>query len=201
MSFRDIGDMSKSEIDKLTKILLKLKKGGQFRSFWETYADAVELMLSREVVVASMWSPMIAQLQARRAPVRYAAPPEGFRGWSNGLAISSQVKDASTLQAAYEYINWWHDGYAGAVMMRQGYYNAVQATSRRFVDPSEWGFWIEGKRATKNLAGPFGDVSIHKGQRRDGGSFAKRARNFACWLSFFREHVHETNRWQELLAA
>jgi putative spermidine/putrescine transport system substrate-binding protein len=157
-------------------------------------------MLSHEVVVESMWSPMVAQLQARRFPVRYAAPPQGYRGWSNGLAISSEVKNPAALQAAYDYINWWHTGYAGAVMMRQGYYNAVQATSRRFVDPAEWDFWIDGKHAAKNLGGPFGDISIHKGQVRDGGSFVNRASKFACWLSVFREHAYAANRWQEYVA-
>jgi len=36
-------------------------------------------------------------------------------------------------------------------MMRLGYYNAVQATSRRFVDPAEWDYWIAGKPAAKAL--------------------------------------------------
>ena len=44
-------------------------------------------------------------------------------------------------------------------MMRLGYYLAVQATSRSFVDPAEWDYWIGGKPAAKDLPGAFGDVT------------------------------------------
>jgi putative spermidine/putrescine transport system substrate-binding protein len=201
MRFRDKGDPTRTEIDRLITILIRLKKRGQFRGFWNNYETAVDLMLSKEVVVESMWSIQVAALQAQGFPVRYAAPPEGFRGWSGGLAISGAIKDPARLQAAYDYINWWHAGYAGAVMMRQGYYNAVQGTSRRFVDPAEWEYWIEGKPAAKDLPGPYGDLTIRKGQVRDGGSFVRRACRFASWNSFFREHVYQGRRWLEFVTA
>jgi putative spermidine/putrescine transport system substrate-binding protein len=199
MRFRDKGDMTRGEIDRLVKILIKLKKGGQFRGFWNetTLKKATEFMLSGEVVVESMWAPQVTALQAKGFPARYAAPPQGYRGWSEGLAISSAIEDPARLQAAYDYINWWHAGYGGALTMRVGYYNAVQATSRRFVDPAEWGYWIAGKPAAKDLLDPFGDVTIRKGQVRDGGSFARRACKYACWNSLFREHVYQERRWRD----
>ena len=150
-------------------------------------------MRSGEVVVEPMWAFHVVALQRKGFPVRYAAPPEGFRGWSVGLAISSEITDPARLQAAYDYINWWHAGYAGAVMMRVGYYHAVQATSRRFVDPAEWDYWIGGKPAAKDLPGVFGDITIRKGQARDGGSFVRRVCRYASWNSIFREHVPTRN--------
>jgi putative spermidine/putrescine transport system substrate-binding protein len=140
-------------------------------------------------------------LQAQGFPVRYAAPPEGYRGWAGGFAISSAIKDPARLQAAYDYINWWHAGRPGAVMLRLGYYNGVQATSRRFVDPAEWDYWIAGKPAAKNLPGAFGDVTIRKGQVRDGGSFTRRACGYASWNSVFREHAYQERRWHDFRTA
>ena len=203
MRFRDKGDMSRGEIDGLVKILVRLKKRGHFHGFWNELEPqkALDFMLSQDVVVESMWTYHVVALQAKGFPVRYAAPPEGFRGWAGGFAISSAIKDPARLQAAYDYINWWHAGYAGAVMMRLGYYNAVQATSRRFVDPAEWDYWIEGKPAAKNLPGAFGDVTIRKGQVRDGGSFVRRACNYASWNSIFREHVYQEKRWHDFWTA
>jgi len=203
MRFRDKGDMSRGEIDRLVKILVTLKKKGHFHGFWNELepGKAIEFMLSKEVVVESMWTFHLVALQAKGFPVRYAAPPEGFRGWSGGFAISSAIKDPARLQAAHDYINWWHAGSAGAVMMRLGYYNAVQATSRRFADPAEWDYWIEGKPAAKDLPGAFGDVTIRKGQARDGGSFARRACRYASWNSIFREHAYQERRWHDFLTA
>jgi putative spermidine/putrescine transport system substrate-binding protein len=203
MRFRDKGDMSRGEIDRLVKILVKLKKKGHFHGFWNELepGKAIEFMLSKEVVVESMWTYHLVALQAKGFPVRYAAPPEGFRGWSGGFAISSAIKDPARLQAAHDYINWWHAGSAGAVMMRLGYYNAVQATSRRHVDPAEWDYWIEGKPAAKDLTGAFGDVTIRKGQARDGGSFARRACRYASWNSIFWEHAYQERRWHDFLTA
>jgi putative spermidine/putrescine transport system substrate-binding protein len=83
--------------------------------------------------------------------------------------------------------------------MKRGYYNAVQETSAKFVDPTEYAFWIQGKPATKDLPGPFGDISVHKGQVRDGGSFVRRACKFASWNSYFREHAYQIKRWNDFV--
>jgi putative spermidine/putrescine transport system substrate-binding protein len=203
MRFKDKGDMSRGEIDRLIKILIRLKKSGQFHGLWDerTVDRAVEFMLSGQVVVESMWATAVTALQAKGFPVRYAAPPEGYRGWAGGFGISSAVKDPARLQAAYDYINWWHSGPPGALTMRLGYYNAVQATSRRLVSPAEWNYWIAGKAAAGNLPGPFGDVTIRKGQVRDGGSFQRRACRYACWNSAFREHAYQERRWNDFRTA
>jgi putative spermidine/putrescine transport system substrate-binding protein len=158
-------------------------------------------MAGGEVVIESMWFPAVALLQAQAFPVRYGAPPEGFRAFSQGLAISARVTDPDTLHACYEYINWWHSGEPGAVMMRQGYYPAVMEASRAFAEPGEYGYWIEGQPADKDYPGPFGDVSIRQGQIRDGGSFAQRACRTAAWTSEMEEQPYLFARWEELLSA
>ena len=203
MRFRDKGDMTRREIDGLVKLLIRLKKRGHFYGFWKETEPGkpIDFMLSGEVVVESMWAAHATELQRQGFPVRYAAPPEGFRGWAGGLAISSAIKDPARLQAAYDYINWWHTGYPGAVMMRSGYYSAVQATSRSFVDSPEWDYWIDGKPAAKDLPGPFGDFTIRKGQVRDGGSFMRRACKYASWNSVFREQRYQERRWRDFRTA
>jgi putative spermidine/putrescine transport system substrate-binding protein len=148
-----------------------------------------------------MWALHVMELQRLGFPVRYAAPPEGLRGWSGALGISSAIEDPARLQAAYDYVNWWHAGFPGAQKMHAGLYTAVQSTSRRFVDPAEWDYWIEGKPAAKDIPGLFGDATIRRGQVRDGGSFAKRACRYASWNSVFRELRHQERRWQDFLTA
>lgn len=201
LQFGNLGNMTREEIDALVKLLIDRKD--QFRAFWTEFNESVNLMASGEVVIESMWSPAVALLVAQGQNVRYAAPPEGYRGWVGNLAISKEAeKDPSLLQAAYDYINWWHSGEPGSIMMRQGYYNAVQETSRQFVTPAEWDFWIEGKPAAEDLPGITGQVGdIKKGQVRDGGAFTTRACKYSSWNSYFQENEYQIQRWNEFLSA
>ncbi len=201
LEFGNVGNMTKDEIDALTKVLIKHKS--QFRAFGTEFNESVNLMASGEVVLESMWSPAVALLVAQGQNTRYAAPPEGFRGWTGNLAISKNAEsDPSLLQACYDYINWWHSGEPGSVMMRQGYYNAVQETTRQYVTPDEWDYWIDGKPAATDLPGITGQVGdIKKGQVRDGGSFTERACAFATWNSYFQENEYQVQKWNEFLSA
>ncbi len=198
-----LGNMTKAEIDALTKILLDYKAQGHFAAFWTTFNDSVNLMASGEVVIESMWSPAVALLVAQGQNIRYAAPPSGFRGWCSTQGISTEAaSDPSKLQACYDYINWWHSGEPGAVMMRQGYYNGVQEPSRQFVEPEEWDFWMEGQPAAKDLPGITGQVGdVKAGQVRDGGSFVDRACKYATWNSYFDENEYQVQKWNEFLNA
>jgi putative spermidine/putrescine transport system substrate-binding protein len=198
-----LGNLTKEEIDALTKILLDYKKQGQFAAFWTTFNDSVNFMASGEVVIESMWSPAVALLVAQGQNVKYAAPPSGFRGWCSTQGISAKAaEDPSKLQACYDYINWWNSGEPGAIMMRQGYYNGAQEPTRAFVEPEEWDFWIEGQPAAKDLPGITGQVGdIKAGQVRDGGSFIDRACQYATWNSYFDENEYQVTKWNEFLNA
>lgn len=200
MEFGSTGNMTREEIDGLIKILTDRRD--QFHSLWTTFDESVNLMAAGDVVIESMWSPAVALLVQQGKNIHYAAPPEGFRGWVGNLAISKEAeKDPSLLQAAYDYINWWHSGEPGAIMMRQGYYNAVMETSREFVAPAEWDYWIEGRPASQDLSGITGQVGdIRQGQVRDGGSFTDRACKYATWNSHFDESEYQIQRWNEFQA-
>ena len=204
LEFADLGNMTQEEIDALIQMLLELKRQNHFRAFWTTFDESVTLMQSGEVVIESMWSPAVALLQSSGHPTRYAAPAGGFRGWAGGMGIMSHVADdPSKYQACLDYINWWHDGEAGAIMMRQGYYNAVQEPSREFVEDFEWEYWIEGQPASQAIPNPFGQdtAGIPVGSVRDGGSFADRACRYSSWNSLMDEQQYQVERWNEFLAA
>ena len=123
MKIKDLGNMTRGEMDRLFKILTKYKKNGQFRAFWSTFNESVNLMASKEVVIESMWSPAVALLVAQGVNCRYAFPKEGIRGWCSAQGIPTHVT-GEKLQAVYDYLNWMYEGYLGALIMRQGYYIA-----------------------------------------------------------------------------
>src|SRR5437870_819150 len=136
MSFGDLGNMTKPEIDRLIKILITYKKKGQFRAFWNTFNESVNLMASKEVVIESMWSPAVALLIAQGVHVRYAKPPEGMRGWCSCQMIPKHVTGAK-LDAVYNYYNWMYSGFLGALIMRQGYYIANGKTLPAWIKSSK----------------------------------------------------------------
>ena len=199
-TFKDKGNMTREEIDFLIKFLIDRKKEGHFRAFWETFGQSVNLMVSGEVALQSMWSPAVTAVKAEGVPCIYAFPKEGMRGWHGGLAISAKVT-GSQLDAAYEYLNWWLDGWAGAFVARQGYYMSVPENVKKHLEPEEWDYWYMGKPAAKELPDPFDTIIVEKGEVRDGGSYWDRFSNIAVWNSLMDENDYLVKRWTEFLSA
>jgi putative spermidine/putrescine transport system substrate-binding protein len=200
MTFADKGNMTKEEIDKVTDILKEQKKNGQFRAFWKTFDESVNLMASGEVVLQSMWSPAVTAVKAKGIDCIYAPLKEGYRAWGGGVGLSKNLSGMQ-LDAAYEYINWLLDGWVGAFLGRQGYYSAVPENAKKFMKPEEWDFWYEGKAAAIDMVDPFGKTLEKKGAKRDGGSFKERMGNVVVWNSTMKEQTYLVQKWNEFIAS
>ena len=198
--YADKGNMTKEEIDKTIEFLIKAKQDGQFRAFWKSFDESVNLMASGEVVIQSMWSPAVAAVRAKGIPCRYQPLKEGYRAWGGGLGLAAHLSGAQ-LDAAYEYIIWYPSGWVGGYLNRQGYYSAAMDTAKQFMSEDEWGFWIEGKPAQGDILSPDGAVMEKAGAVRDGGSFEARMGAVACWNSVMDEDRYMVKRWNEFIAA
>jgi putative spermidine/putrescine transport system substrate-binding protein len=199
--FGDLGDPTRKEIDRLVKLLLAYRKQGQFFGIWPQGGDPKQWMPAKEVVLCAMFAPAISSLAAVGFPVRQAAPREGYRAFGGLLSISTAVTDPARLDACYAFLNWWHSGFAGSVLMREGYFSAVQGTSRRFSTPGEYAYWIDGKPADQSYLDPFGDPAVVKTRIRDGGSFTRRARRISSWNSTPRQQQYFLERWNEFISS
>ncbi len=200
IQYGDKGNMTTDEIDKTMAIFTAAKQAGQFRAFWKTFDESVNLMASGEVVIQSMWSPAITAVRAKGVPCVYQPLKEGYRSWGGGLGLSAGLTGLP-LDAAYEYINWYLDGWVGGFLMRQGYYSAVPETSKNFMDENEWGYWFEGKAATADIVSPQGTVIETAGAVRDGGSFNDRMGKVACWNAVMDENQYMVRKWNEFIAS
>lgn len=200
VTYVDKGNMTTEEIDKTIGIFMEAKKNGQFRAFWKSFDESVNLMASGEVVIQSMWSPAITAVRAQGVPCVYQPLKEGYRSWGGGIGLSAGLS-GMPLDAAYEYINWYLSGWVGGFLMRQGYYSAVPETSKLFMSGDEWGFWYEGKAATGDILSPSGTVIEKAGAVRDGGSFLDRMGKVACWNSVMDENQYMVRKWNEFIAA
>lgn len=200
IKYADKGNMTTDEIDKTIAIFTEAKKAGQFRAFWKSFDESVNLMASGEVVIQSMWSPAITAVRAQGVPCVYQPLKEGYRSWGGGIGLSAGLTGLP-LDAAYEYINWYLSGWVGGFLMRQGYYSAVPETSKQFMSENEWGFWYEGKPAAGDIVSPQGQVIEKAGAVRDGGSFENRMGKVACWNAVMDENQYMVRKWNEFIAA
>ncbi len=200
LTYGDKGNMTREEIDKTMAVLTDAKKSGQFRAFWKSFDESVNLMASGEVVIQSMWSPAVAAVRSRGIPCKYQPLEEGYRAWGGGLGLAGHLSGLE-LDAAYEYIDWYLSGWVGAYLNRQGYYSAAPSTSKAYMSEDEWGFWIEGKVAQGDILSPSGDVMEKAGATRDGGSYWDRMGAVACWNSVMDENKYMVRKWNEFIVA
>ncbi len=200
VQYGDKGNMTPAEIDATMAIFTEAKQAGQFRAFWKTFDESVNLMASGEVVIQSMWSPAITAVKSQGIPCVYQPLKEGYRSWGGGIGLSQSLTGLP-LDAAYEYINWYLDGWVGGYLMRQGYYSAVPETSKNFMSPAEWAYWFEGQPATEPITSPTGDVLAQVGEVRDGGAFEERMGKVACWNAVMDENQYMVRKWNEFIAA
>ncbi|SAL73979.1 hypothetical protein AWB66_04927 [Caballeronia telluris] len=200
MRFADIGNLSIEEIDALIATLIEYKRRGHFAGFWSSFAEAAQLMISKKVVIQSIWAPATVELEKAGLRFKLASPREGYRAWFGGMSLS-RATNGRALGAAYAYLNWWLDGWPGASMARQGLYISNQERSRAHLSDAEWTYWYDGKPATAELPGPTSKHLIAAGQRRNGGSYVARMGHVAVWDSVMDEHNYLVRRWAEFMRA
>ena len=199
-TYPDKGNMTKEEIDLTMKILTEAKKSGQFRAFWSDFNESVNLMASGEVVIQSMWSPAITAVRSKGIDCVYQPLEEGYRAWAAGFALPSTIKGEKA-DLAYEFVNWFLSGWAGAHLNRQGYYSAVLPTAQANMETYEWDYWMLGKPAEKDILSPSGQKLASVGEVRDGGSYEERMGGVACWNAVMDENKYMVRKWNEFIAA
>ena len=214
---KDMGNMTRAEIDRVVKVATTYKKAGQFRAYWANFNESVNLMASKEVVVESMWSPAVALLVAQGINVKYANPPTGFRGWCSAQGIAAHVaSDPAKLQACYDYINWMYEGWLGATIMRQGYYigngATLKAGSRRTARPTRPA--ASRSRPTSTTSGttapargaicrasPARSATSRRARSATVARSRQRIGHYSSWNSYFTNNAYQVKRWNDFLSA
>ena len=198
LQFADIGNMTVEEINALMSLLEDRRCQGYFVAAWRDADMAAQLVRDGVVAVQSMWSPVYGKIGPQPHSFVEAAPVEGYRAWHGGASLSRHLGGAE-LDMAYEYMNWWLDGYAGSVMARQGYYIATPGRSRAHMSPQEWAYWYDGAPAAQDLRGPSGDWVVRAGGRRGGGSYQERASRIAIWNTVMDEYNYAARAWDRFI--
>lgn len=200
LTFEDIGNMTVDEIDSLMALLETLRQQGFFVGSWVSPDQAEALVRADRVSVQSMWSPSYGNLGHMQSVFCESAPREGYRAWHGGASLARHLS-GSQLDIAYEYLNWWLSGPAGAVMARQGHYMTNADGVREYLSPEEWGYWYEGEIARCDLKGPDGRIVVRAGQRRAGGAYRERVSRIALWNTVMDEYNYAARAWNRFITS
>ncbi|MAY42301.1 MULTISPECIES: extracellular solute-binding protein [unclassified Neptuniibacter] len=200
MTFKNMGNMTRAEVDQLFDIIIAKKRKGHFRGVWTSVPHSVELMASKEVHLQSMFSPGVSALNGQGFPCIYAAPKEGYRAW-HGVMCLSRKSVGERQDAAYQFMNWWLSGEPGAFIARQGYYISNPERSKKHMSAAEWDYWYQGKPAQEALYGTDGKISVPEGSIRNGGSYVKRFENVAVWNTVMDTYEYTLQKWNEFVLA
>mgnify|MGYP000002887053 CR=1 FL=1 len=198
VTFEDIGNLTKAEVDSLFKVLVELRRAGHFRGIWNSVPNSVDLMARGEAVVESMFSPAVFALKGKGIDCVYASPKEGYRAW-HGVMCLSAAASGPAKDAAYEYMNWWLSGWPGAFIAKQGYYISNPQRSAPYLSKTEWDYWYEGKPAKKALKGTDDQISVPIGDFRCGGSYTERFNNVAVWNTAMPTYDYSLRKWYEFI--
>ena len=171
--------MTEKEVDTVIAFLKEKKKEGHFRAMWKAYGELVNLMASEEVWIADAWWPVVVEVAEQ-------GPPGALRRRQGRLSrLVQRLRHRRQLQeprrSAYEWLNFWMEGYPGARQSEIGYFSTVD-NYEKYLDP----------KLVKEVYG---------GEGRDGGSLADRAERVFVWNTRPKNLEYYTEKWNEFLAA
>ncbi|SIQ93413.1 putative spermidine/putrescine transport system substrate-binding protein [Rhizobium sp. RU35A] len=110
---KDPGNLSESELGLVMEFLIKHKKDGQFRTFWNGWEQGVQLVANEEVDAMTGWEPIVYEGRKRGLQVEYAAPVEGYEGWGNNTVLLKGAATRGVTDAAHAFVNGLLGGFYG----------------------------------------------------------------------------------------
>ena len=133
-------DMTKEEFKTVIDFLIDQKKKGQFRVIWNSFEQAVNLIVSKEVYVIDCWEPMVFVAKSKGVDAVYADPKEGYLLWAMAAYIvKNPNRSPEQTKAVYELLDFMLDGWYGATITNiRGYMTNPMAPEYAKANPSEF---------------------------------------------------------------
>jgi putative spermidine/putrescine transport system substrate-binding protein len=121
------GNLTPDELGLVMEFLIKHKKDGQFRTFWNGWEQGVQLVANQEVWVMTGWEPIVYAARKRGIDCYYAAPKEGYEAWGNNTILLKGAVDRGLSKTAHQFAN----------ALLAGYYGCKLGTLRGYVVPTD----------------------------------------------------------------
>ncbi|WP_368516944.1 PotD/PotF family extracellular solute-binding protein [Rhizobium sp.] len=102
---KEPGNLTESELGLVMEFLIKHKKDGQFRTFWNGWEQGVQLVANEEVDAMTGWEPIVYEGRKRGLQVEYAAPVEGYEGWGNNTVLLKGATERGKADVAHKFVD------------------------------------------------------------------------------------------------
>ncbi len=125
----NVDDMTADEIKTVVDFLIEQKKAGQFRVIWNSFQQAVDLLVNKEVYVMDCWEPMVFVAKSKGIDAVYADPKEGYLLWAMAAYIvKNPNRTPEQTAAAYQLLDYMLGGWYGAkITTLRGYMTNTDA--------------------------------------------------------------------------
>lgn len=110
---KEPGNLTESELGLVMEFLIKHKKDGQFRTFWNGGEQGVQLVANEEVDAMTGWEPIVYEGRKRGLQVEYAAPVEGYEGWGNNTVLLKGAAERGKADVAHKFVDGLLAGFYG----------------------------------------------------------------------------------------
>jgi putative spermidine/putrescine transport system substrate-binding protein len=107
------GDLTADELGLVMEFLIKHKRDGQFRTFWNGWEQALQLVSNQEVWVMTGWEPIVYAARRRGLDCYYAEPKEGYEAWCNNTILLKGAVDRTLSKTAHRFANALLSGFYG----------------------------------------------------------------------------------------
>jgi putative spermidine/putrescine transport system substrate-binding protein len=116
------GNLTADELGLVIEFLIKHKRDGQFRTFWNGWEQGLQLVANQEVWVMTGWEPIVYAARLRGVDCYYAVPKEGYEGWANNTILLNGAVNRGRSKAAHQLVNALLSGFYGCKLgMLRGY--------------------------------------------------------------------------------
>ncbi len=107
----DVTNLSGEEARAVADFAIERKRAGQFRSFFVSFDEQVQLLGNREVDILNCWSDTVAAVNAKaEKPLVYYANADYYHKWGDSLYIPRQKQGSPRLDAIYTALNFFLGG-------------------------------------------------------------------------------------------
>jgi putative spermidine/putrescine transport system substrate-binding protein len=107
------GDLTADELGLVMEFLIKHKKDRQFRTFWNGWEQALQLVANQEVWAMTGWEPIVYAARRRGVDCYYAVPKEGYEAWSNNTILLKGAVDRGHSKTGHRLANAFLSGFYG----------------------------------------------------------------------------------------
>ena len=180
--------MTKAEIDKTIKFLIKAKKAGQFRAFWKDFDESVNLMASGEVVIQSMWSPAVTAVRSQGHRLQLPAAQGRLSRLGRRPRPRRRTCRARKLDARLRVHQLVPVGLGRRLPQPPGLLlGGARDRQGQHGRPTSGATGWKASPPQGDIKAPDGNVMEKAGAVRDGGSFYERMGTVACWNAVMDE--------------